>query len=202
MSTESSLATAWPVVLQLGPVSQKISDHEFFEFCQLNRDLRIERTSQGELIIMPPTGGTTGRMNQSLAVLFGVWADADGSGVTFDSSTEFALPNGAKRSPDLSWVRRERWDALTPQEQDEFPPLCPDFVVELRSPADRIPVLQAKMGEYLANSASLGWLIDPIEKKVYVYRPSAEVCCLDNPATVSGDPVLPGFVLELHRLWG
>jgi len=202
MSTENSLATAWPVVLQLGPVSRKMSDHEFFEFCQLNRDLRIERTSRGELIIMPPTGGTTGRMNQSLAVLFGVWADADGSGVTFDSSTEFSLPNGAKRSPDLSWVRRQRWDALTPQEQDEFPPLCPDFVVELRSPSDRLPVLQAKMEEYMANGASLGWLIDPVEKKVYVYRPSAEVSCLDNPATVSGEPVLPGFAMDLHRLWG
>ena len=202
MSTENSLATAWPVVLQLGPVSRKMSDHEFFEFCQLNRDLRIERTSRGELIIMPPTGRTTGRMNQSLAVLFGVWADADGSGVTFDSSTEFSLPNGAKRSPDLSWVRRQRWDALTPQEQDEFPPLCPDFVVELRSPSDRLPVLQAKMEEYMANGASLGWLIDPVEKKVYVYRPSAEVSCLDNPATVSGEPVLPGFAMDLHRLWG
>ncbi len=201
MSTESSLAASWPVVLQLGPVWQKMSDHEFFEFCQLNRDLRIERTSEGELVIMPPTGGTTGRINHSLAMLFGVWAEADGSGVGFDSSTEFTLPNSAKRSPDLAWVRRERWDALTPQEQDEFPPLCPDFVVELRSPTDRIRVLQAKMEEYIANGATLGWLIDPVEKKVYIYRPSAEVSCLENPATVSGEPLLPGFVLDLNRLW-
>jgi len=201
MSSESVLAASWPVVLRLGPVSQKMSDHEFFEFCQLNRDLRIERTRDGDLVIMPPTGGTTGSMNFSLAVLFGAWADTDGTGIGFDSSTEFSLPNGAKRSPDLAWVRRERWEALTPQEQDEFPPLCPDFVVELRSPTDRMGALQAKMEEYIANGASLGWLIDPIEKKVYVHRPCAEACCLDNPAAVAGDPVLPGFVLDLRRLW-
>jgi len=202
MSTQSSLATAWPVVLQLGPVSHKMNDHEFFEFCQLNRDWRIEQTSDGELIIMPPTGTVTGNMSFSLAGDFAAWVKADGTGLGFDSSTGFTLPNRAKRSPDLAWVRRERWDALTPQERQEFAPLCPDFVVELRSLSDTLRTLQAKMEEYMANGAALGWLIDPIEKKVYVYRPATEACCLDHPATVSGDPVLPGFVLELHRLWG
>jgi Uma2 family endonuclease len=202
MSTESMPAASWPLVLRLGPVSQKMSDHEFFEFCQLNPDLRIERTGDGDLVIMPPTGGTGGRINFTLAGLFSDWVEADGTGIGFDSSTEFSLPNGAKRSPDLAWVRRARWDALTPQEQDEFPPLCPDFVVELRSRSDRVRELRAKMEEYIANGASLGWLIDPIEKKVYIYRPSAEVSCLDNPATVSGEPLLRGFVLDLRRLWG
>jgi len=179
-----------------------MSDHEFFEFCQLNPDLRIERTSDGDLVIMPPTGGTGGRINFTLVGLFSDWVEANGTGIGFDSSTEFSLPNGAKRSPDLAWVARARWEALTQQEQDEFPPLCPDFVVELRSPSDRIRGLRAKMEEYIANGASLGWLIDPIERKVYVYRPNAEMSCLDNPATVSGEPVLPGFVLDLRRLWG
>lgn len=202
MSVESSLASAWPVVLQLGPVTHKMTDHEFFEFCQLNRDWQIEQTSEGDLIIMPPTTGTTGKANASLTMLLGVWAEADGKGVVFDSSSGFRLPNGATRSPDSAWVRRERWEALTRQQQEEFPPLCPDFVVELRSPSDTLRALQSKMEEYLANGASLGWLIDPIEKKVHVYRPAAEACCLDHPAAVSGDPVLPGFVLELPRLWG
>jgi len=178
-----------------------MSDHEFFEFCRLNQDWRIERTSDGDLVIMPPTGGNTGRLNSALTALFYAWAEREGTGITFDSSTGFSLPNGAQRSPDLAWVKRSRWDALTREQQEEFPPLCPDFVAEIRSPSDSLRVLRAKMEEYLANGALLGWLIDPLEKKLYVYRPSAEVCCLDDPTTVSGDPVLPGFVLDLGRLW-
>jgi Uma2 family endonuclease len=202
MSVEIPFAAAWPVVLQLGPVSHKMSDHEFFEFCQVNRDWRIERTSEGDLVIMPPTGGTTGKTNQSLAMLLGIWAKADGTGIPFDSSTGFRLPNCAKRSPDAAWVRRERWESLTRQEQDEFPPLCPDFVVELRSPTDNLRSLHAKMREYIANGATLGWLIDPIERKVHIYQPAADVRCLDNPSTVSGEPLLRGFALDLRELWG
>jgi Uma2 family endonuclease len=153
------------------------------------------------LVIMPPTGGETGRMNFKLTQVFGNWVDTDGTGVGFDSSTGFTLPNGAKRSPDLAWVRRSRWEALTQQQREQFPPLCPDFVLELRSPSDALATVQAKMQEYLDNGAQLGWLIDPIEKKVYVYRPQAPVECLDNPQTVSGDPLLPAFVLELGRIW-
>jgi Uma2 family endonuclease len=189
-----------PLVLRLEPVID-MSDGQFFELCQLNRDLRLERTSQGDLVIMPPTGGETGRMNFSLTGAFGLWVHANGSGVGFDSSTGFTLPNGATRSPDLAWVRRSRWEALTPQQRQQFPPLCPDFVLELRSPSDALATVQAKMQEYLDNGAHLGWLIDPIEKKVYTYRPQAAVECLDNPQTISGDPVLPGFVLELGRVW-
>jgi Uma2 family endonuclease len=189
------------LVLHLGPVMQRMSDDEFFQFCMLHPDLRIERTSEGDLIIMPPTGGETGRSNFKLTAHFAKWVEADGSGEGFDSSTVFRLPNGANRSPDVSWIRRERWDALTAEERKKFPPLCPDFVIELRSDTDRLSTLQAKMQEYIDNGAGLGWLIDPLEKKVWVYRPNAAVECLDGPATVSGDPVLPGFVLPLERIW-
>lgn len=195
-----TLAETLPLVLRLAPVIE-MSEEQFFELCQLNRDLRIERTSQGDLVLMPPTGGETGRMNFELTGLFSNWVHADGTGVGFDSSTGFTLPNGAKRSPDLAWVRRGRWEALTRQQRAVFPPLCPDFVVELRSPSDTLETVQAKMREYLDNGAQLGWLIDPLEKKVYVYRPQAPMVCLDNPETVSGDPLLPGLVLEVGRVW-
>jgi Uma2 family endonuclease len=189
-----------PLVLRLAPVID-MSDEQFFDFCQLNRDLRIERTSQGDLEIMPPTGSETGRMNFELTGVFSLWVHADGSGVGFDSSAGFTLPNGAKRSPDLAWVRRSRWEALTQEQRAGFAPLCPDFVGELRSPSDALEYVQAKMQEYLDNGAQLGWLIDPIEKKVYTYRPQAAVECLDNPQTICGDPVLPGFVFELGKVW-
>ncbi|PYV32139.1 MAG: hypothetical protein DMG09_24805 [Acidobacteria bacterium] len=178
-----------------------MSDEEFYRFCQLHPDLRIERTIEGDLVIMPPTGGETGRRNFTISGLFFNWVVADGTGVGFDSSTEFALPNGAHRSPDVAWIRRERWDALTTEERKKFPPLCPDFVIELRSDTDRLSTLQAKMQEYIDNGAQLGWLVDPLEKKVWIYRPNIPVECLDNPATVSGDPVVAGFILPLDMIW-
>jgi Uma2 family endonuclease len=190
------------LVVHFGDMLRNITDEEFFKFCHLNRDLRIERTSDGEILIMPPTSSDAGRTNFSLIGLFFAWVDADGTGVGFDSSTGFTLPNGAVRSPDAAWVKRARWDALTKEQRKEFSPLCPDFVVELRSPTDSLRTLRAKMREYIDNGARLGWLIDPIDKKVYVYSPAAEVTCLENPKTILGDPVLPGFVLELGRLWG
>ena len=200
MSKTLSLVEIPSVVLHLAPVIE-MSDQQFFKLCQLNSDLRLERTSQGHLVIMPPTGGETGRMNFDLTGLFRNWVHADGTGVGFDSSTGFTLPNGAKRSPDLAWVKRARWQALTPQQREAFPPLCPDFVVELRSRSDTLEDLHAKMREYLDNGAQLGWLIDPVDRQVYVYRPQTPVACLDAPQTVSGDPVLPGFVLEMGRVW-
>jgi Uma2 family endonuclease len=136
-----------------------------------------------------------------LDVAFGVWVEADKTGLGFDSSTGFTLPNGARRSPDLSWVLRSRWEALSEEEQAEFPPLCPDFVVEIRSPSDTLSTLQSKMQEYLDNGARLGWLLDPLEKRVYLYRPGTPVERLDQPESLSGDPVLPGFILVLNRLW-
>ena len=190
-----------PLVLHFGSILQKMDAHEFFEFCHRNRDWRFERTGEGDLIIMPPTGGKTGHTNFNLTVLFGIWARSDGSGVGFDSSTGFTLPNGAQRSPDLAWVPRERWEALTDEERVEFPPLCPDFVVEIRSPSDVLSTLQRKMQESLDNGVRLGWLIDPLEKKVYVYQPQASAICLDRPTILSGDPVLPDFVLDLDEVW-
>jgi Uma2 family endonuclease len=200
MGKTPTLVEIPPLVLRLAPVIE-MTDQQFFELCQLNRDLRIERTSQGDLVIMPPTGGETGRMNFELTGSFSRWVHADGTGVGFDSSTGFTLPNGAERSPDLAWVKRSRWEALTPQQRRQFPPLCPDFVLELRSPSDALETVQAKMQEYLDNGAQLGWLIDPIEKKVYIYRPQAPVECLDDPQRIFGDAVLPGFVLELGGVW-
>jgi len=190
-----------PFVIHFEPVLKKLTDDDFFEFCQANREWRIERTSSGDIIIMPPTSGETGGLNFDLLVDFGNWVRVDGTGKGFDSSTGFVLPNGAERSPDLAWVRLSRWEALTEEQRRKFPPLCPDFVVELRSPSDSLAALKDKMQEYIENGAQLGWLIDPVEKKFYVYRPEAAVECLDNPSTVSGEPLLKGFVLNIARFW-
>jgi Uma2 family endonuclease len=189
------------VIVHLGPVLRRMSADEFFELCQLNRDLRLERTKEGDLVIMPPVGGQGGRRNFVLTGQFSAWVEADGTGIGFDSSTGFTLPNGACRSPDLAWVRRARWEGLSENERERFPPLCPDFVVELRSRTDRLETLHAKMEEYLANGAQLGWLIDPLSRTVWVYRPGVPVERLDDPATVSGGPLLPGFVLDTARIW-
>jgi Uma2 family endonuclease len=150
---------------------------------------------------MPPTGGETGIRNFTLIGVFFNWLEKDKSGVGFDSSTVFKLPNGAKRSPDLAWIKNERWDSLTGEEQEKFPPLCPDFVVELRSSSDSVKNLQIKMAEYIENGASLGWLIDPLERKVFVYRPDSETEVLENPSSVSGEPLLKNFSLEMKKIW-
>jgi len=199
-TTTTPIEPAPPLVLQLAPVIN-LTDDQLLELCAVNRDLRIERTSEGDLVIMPPTGGETSTGNAELTWSFVSWAKADATGVVFDSSGGFRLPNGAMRAPDVAWVRRSRWEALTPEQRRHFPPLCPDFVLELRSPSDRLADVQAKMEEYLENGAQLGWLIDPLERKVHVYRPDAPVEVLDNPQAVSGDPLLPGFVLELGKMW-
>ncbi|MGE0679874.1 MAG: Uma2 family endonuclease [Candidatus Binatia bacterium] len=188
------------IQLQLRPVVN-MSHDEFFEFCQLNRKLRIERTAEGNLIIMPPAGGETGHQNILIATFLTNWALQDDTGVAFDSSTGFTLPNGATRSPDAAWVRRTRLASLTPAQKKKFLPLCPDFVIELRSPSDNLKTVQEKMQEYIANGAQLGFLLDPLERRVYLYRPGAPVVCLENPTTVSGDPELSGFTLDLTRIW-
>lgn len=183
------------------PFVGKISDEQYLEFCERNPDLRAERTAEGDLIIMSPTGGKSGAQNFYLAGKFSAWVEKDGTGKGFDSSTEFSLPNGAKRMPDVSWVRLDRWNALSDEEKRQFPPLCPDFVIELRSASDRLQVLQDKMREYIANGAQLGWLIDPFEKKIHVYRPNAAVEILADPKEVFGDPLLKAFVLDVQALW-
>lgn len=182
-------------------IRTKISDDDFFAFCRQNDELRIEMTKEGDVIIMPPTTSETGRKNFNLAVEFGIWAKTDKTGVGFDSSTGFTLPNGAKRSPDISWIRRERWNALTDAQKNKFAPICPDFVVELRSKTDLLKDLQDKMQEYIENGAGLGWLIDAISKKIYVYRSDEAVETLDNPEKISGEPLLKNFELDLKEIW-
>ncbi|HXM47509.1 MAG TPA: Uma2 family endonuclease [Pyrinomonadaceae bacterium] len=199
MSTTFALENG--MVVDFSPLATKVSDEEFAELCRLNPELQIERTSEGELVIAAPTGGKTGIRNAKLTMAFGLWAERDGTGQNFDSSTLFSLPNGARRSPDLSWIRNERWEALSPQQQEQFPPLCPDFVVELRSETDSLKSLTEKMQEYITNGGELGWLIDPSERKVHVYRPGLAAEILDDPETVSGESPLRGFVLDVRSLW-
>lgn len=190
-----------PIVLRL-PLELQMTDEQFFEFCQINRDLRIERNQFGEISIMPPTGSETGNRNFSIALQLGIWAEQDGTGICFDSSTGFKLSTGADRSPDASWMKLQRWNTLSPEQQQQFAPICPDFVVELRSASDNLKPLQDKMQEYMQEpGVQLGWLIDRKNRKVYIYRPGQDLQCLDHPTTVSGDPVLPGFVLNLSKIW-
>lgn len=200
MLTTSIPSSGWPVVLQMSPIVD-LDDEQFFAFCQLNRDWRIERTAEGELVVMPPTGWQTGNYNIRVSAALLAWADQDGSGVATDSSTGFDLPNGATRSPDAAWVKRTRLATLTNEQKAKFLPLCPDFVIELRSPSDNLKTLQNKVQEYIDNGAQLGWLIDPVDRRVYVYRSGIMAECLENPATIIGDPELPGFVLDLAGIW-
>jgi Uma2 family endonuclease len=195
-----SSAYKGPLVLRLRP-AVKLSEKQFFTLCQLNRDLRIERNAKGELLLMAPAGGETGRRNADITVQLGVWAKRDGTGVVFDSSTGFRLPNTAVRAPDAAWMSRSRYDSIPAREREQFIPACPDFVLELRSPSDRLEDVREKMQEYLDNGARLGWLLDPPTRTVYVYRPGAPPERRHAPATVSGDPVLPGFVLDLREIW-
>jgi Uma2 family endonuclease len=181
--------------------SLRLSDEQFEQLCRDNEDLRLELTADGELLILAPTGGTTGSRNADLTTQLTIWAKKDGSGLSFDSSTMFCLSNGAKRSPDAAWIRFDRWNTLTEKEQESFVPLCPDFVVELRSPTDGLSFLQEKMQEYIANGALLGLLIDRKSRLVYLYRPDQPVEKLDDPAGVTCEPVLPEFVLSMKDIW-
>jgi Uma2 family endonuclease len=184
------------------PETLKVTQEQFVQLAAANRDVRLERTATGELIIMPPTGGNTGRRNIDISFQLQAWNRQAKVGVAFDSSTAFQLPNGADRSPDAAWVSQERWDALTPKQQETFPPLCPDFVIELRSKSDNMEPLRKKMQEYLDNGLRLGWLIDAKNKRVEIYRPNQEVEVLKSPVSLSGEEVLPGFVLDLQVVFG
>jgi Uma2 family endonuclease len=189
-----------PVVLRTRPALE-MDEEQFFEFCQLNRGWRIERSAEGDLEVMEPTGGETSNRNSSLNYQLTGWTLQDGTGVAFESNGGFILPNGAMRSPDASWVRRDRLANLTPGQKQRFLPLCPDFVIELRSPSDPLAPIEAKMREYMENGARLGWLIDPVERNVHVYKPNEPVELLGNPDRLSGEPALPGFVLGLKPIW-
>jgi Uma2 family endonuclease len=186
--------------IDLSAVTQ-LDDHQFERLCHANPEIKFERTPTGALVIMSPTGGETGNRNIELAADFVLWNRQTQLGVLFDSSTCFKLPGGGDRSPDVAWVEQSRWVALTPEQRRKFPPLCPDFVLELLSPSDNPTTVRVKMAEYLASGARLGWLINPEDRQVEIYQPQQAPTILAAPASLSGDPVLPGFTLELGWLW-
>ncbi|MGK7926022.1 MAG: Uma2 family endonuclease [Spirulina sp.] len=184
-------------------IALRVTQEQFNALAAANRDLRLERTAKGELIVNPPTGWETGKRNWSISgELYLWWRNSGEPGEAFDSSTGFILPNGATRSPDTSWISQEHWETRTPEQRGTFARVCPDFVVELRSGSDRLPPAREKMREYRDNGASLGWLIDPQNRQVEVYRQGLAVETLENPAELSGEEVLPGFLLNLRRVWG
>ena len=188
------------ITLQI-PKSLKFTDDKFVEMVAANKDLRLELSSQGELSIMSPTGGETGDRNLELGGQVWFWNRQNGLGKAFDSSTGFKLPNGATRSPDVSWIKIERWNALTPEQRKRFLPLCPDFVMELVSESDDLADTQAKMREYIANGLRLGWLINPKSQQVEIYRPNQEIEVLESPTSLSGEDVLLGFILDLQPIF-
>ena len=183
------------------PETAPITDEQFYQLCITNRELKLERTAKGDLIIMPPTGGETSKFNSEVNLDLGLWNRQTKLGITFDSSGGFKLPNGADRSPDAAWIPLAKWESLTPEQQEKFPPICPDFVIELRSPSDSLKPLQEKMQEYMDNGTRLGWLINRKNRQVEIYRQGREKEILENPTTLSGEDVLPGFVLNLSLIW-
>jgi Uma2 family endonuclease len=179
----------------------EMTDEQFYQLCQHNRELRFERNKQGELIIMSPTGGGTGKRNFEIALQLGIWNSQKQLGVCFDSSTGFKLPNGANRSPDVAWIPTKKWQSLTQQQQEKFVPLCPDFIIELRSPSDELKILQKKMQEYLDNGIRLGWLINCQDRQVEIYRQGQAKEVLDATNSLSGEDILPDFRLNLDSIW-
>ena len=179
----------------------KITDDQFYQLCRENPDVKFERNAQGAIIVMSPTGGETGSYNSEINADFVIWNRQTKLGVCFDSSTCFKLPSGANRSPDVSWIKQERWDTLTLEQKQKFPPISPDFVLELMSPTDSLKDTQDKMQEYMNNQVKLGWLINRKTRRVEIYRQGQEVEVLESPTQLSGEDILPGFVLNLRSLW-
>jgi Uma2 family endonuclease len=189
------MITLEPITLSFKNVP--LTDEQFYQLCQDNENWQLERTAQGELIIMPPVGGLSGKRESDLNADLVIWNRQTQLGQVFSSSTIFTLPSGAKRSPDVAWVKSDRWESLTLEEQEKFPPLCPDFVIELRSRTDSLNQLQEKMQEYLDSGLQLGWLINPQSQQVEIYRPNQSVEIVQLPTTLSGEKVLPGFILDI-----
>ena len=200
MTQTLSLTENIPLKLQISPAID-MTDEQFSFFCQQNKTYRIERTPTGEITIMSPTGSETGNRNFDLIVQLGIWTRQNRTGIGFDSSAGFTLANGAIKSSDAAWVKLKKWNALTPEQQQKFAPICPDFVVELASPRDHLQSLKDKLQKYIDNGIFLGWLINRKNRHVYIYRANREVEYLDNPATLSGEFILPGFVLDLASIW-
>jgi len=182
------------------PETLSLTDEQFLEICRVNQELRIEKTATGELIIMQPTGGETGKQHSAINAQLWLWNQQTKLGEVFDSSTGFLLPNGSNRAPDAAWITQEKWKQLTPEQRKKFIPLCPDFAIELRSPNDSLSKLQMKMQEYLENGMRLGWLINPEHKQVEIYREREQKEVLDNPKTLSGESILPDFSLDLETI--
>lgn len=189
------------IVLNLKPFFE-LSDDQFYQLCQNHRDLKFERTAQGELLIVSPVGGEGGSREADLIGDLVFWNRRTQMGKVFSSSTCFKLPNGGDRSPDAAWVAWEKWNQLTLEQQQKFPPVCPDFIIELRSQSDALEPLQQKMQEYIDNGLRLGWLINPQDRQVEIYRLNQPHQVLQNPDRVDGEDVLPGFVFDLAILWG
>lgn len=188
------------LTLNLNPII-KLTREQFYKLCETNPELKLERNAQGELIVMPPTGGETGRSNSSINAQIYIWNETKQLGEVFDSSTGFTLPSGADRSPDVSWVEKSRWDGLTKEQKEKFIPLCPDFVIEIMSPSDNLKKLQNKMVEYIENGCRLGWLIKRKKQEVEIYCPGQNVKILKLPETLSGEDVLPEFLLNMQKIW-
>ncbi|MBE9070009.1 Uma2 family endonuclease [Leptolyngbya cf. ectocarpi LEGE 11479] len=178
-----------------------LSDQQFYELCRAHPDVKFERTPGGYLLLMPPTGGETGNRNIEIGADFVIWNRQSKLGVLFDSSTCFRLPGGGDRSPDIAWVKQERWEALSPADRERFPPIAPDFVLELMSPSDTLRETQAKMEEYMGSGVRLGWLINRKQRRVWIYRPEIDSQLLENPVTLSGEATLPGFSLDMAAVW-
>lgn len=200
-STKVSVNSSMPVEFTLGEFLKPFGNDEFLRLSRENQDVQIESDKNGDLIIMPGTGGLTGNRNSKIIARLVIWAEKDGTGAAFDSDTIFQLPNKARRIPDASWIKNEKWHSLSDEEKEKILPFAPDFAVELRSPTDALEDLQAKMREYAENGTSLGWLIDPPNKRVFIYRPDTEVEILENPSEISGAPLLPNFKLDLREIW-
>ncbi|GAC1457675.1 MAG: Uma2 family endonuclease [Chamaesiphon sp.] len=190
-----------PILSESGSAKAILTDDRFERLCAANPEIKFERTPTGELVVMSPTGGETGMNNATLIARFVVWNEQSNLGKVFDSSTCFKLPGGGDRSPDVAFLEQSRWDSLTAEQKRKFPPICPDFVLELLSPTDNLSTTQAKMQEYLNSGVRLGWLFNPEEKQVEIYRPGQSVEILQAPAILSGEFVLPGFTLNLHWFW-
>lgn len=191
----------WPIDLSALISLPTMSDRQFYEFCRTNANLRIERNSNGEIIVMPPAFADTGNRNGRVFGQLFMWSETDGTGEAFDSSSGFTLPNGAVRSPDAAWIFSDRWNALSPEQQASFAPIAPDFVVELRSSSDTLASLQTKMAEYISNGVRLGLLIDRQNNQVHIYRGDRQPQILDRPESVSCEAEMPGFTLKMAKIW-
>ena len=201
MARSPAIETDTGIWLALNIGSVDLTDDQFMRLCRDNGDFHFEITAEKELIVMTGSNPETDRKNANITMQLGVWATRDGTGVFFGSSAIFLLPNGARRVPDGAWIRKERWNQLTEQRKSTLTEICPDFIIELRSPSDRIGVLEQKMDEYIRNGAQLAWLLDPFDHAATIYRPAHAPQRIEHPSVISGDPELPGFKFDFRQMF-